>query len=53
MGFDCKLGSDLRLTEIIAVGIVSFDSIERPRPRLRLLDLVTGEVDLVTGEVEG
>lgn len=43
MGFDCKLGSDLRLTEIIAVGIVSFDSIERPR--LRLLDLVTGEVE--------
>lgn len=41
MGFDCKLGSDLRLTEIIAVGIVSFDSIERPR----LLDLVTGEVE--------
>lgn len=41
MGFDCKPGSDLRLRGIIAVGIVIFDRIER----LRLLDLVTGEVE--------
>lgn len=41
MGFDCKPGSDLRLRGIIAVGIVIFDGIER----LRLLDLVTGEVE--------
>lgn len=43
MGFDCKPGSDLRLRGIIAVGIVIFDGIERLR--LRLLDLVTGEVE--------